>query len=113
MGCKDAVLRELLKNHTINCLTYEENTGQPYKNNFFLFCALPLHLHGNQRLEEQTLKIFKSFLNKVDGPNPNQFQGIHMNDNPVVEDLLAVRSHFYDIDIVDGNIIVVLARQSV
>ena len=30
MGCKDTVLPEpLLKNHTINCLTYEENTRRP------------------------------------------------------------------------------------
>ena len=31
MRCKDAVLPEpLLKNCTVNCLTYEENTRQPY-----------------------------------------------------------------------------------
>ena len=31
MGCKDAVLPEpLLENHTINCLTFEENSRQPY-----------------------------------------------------------------------------------
>ena len=30
MGCKNAVLPKfLLKNHTINCLTFEENTRQP------------------------------------------------------------------------------------
>ena len=30
MGCKNAVLpKPLLKNHTINCLTFEENTRQP------------------------------------------------------------------------------------
>ena len=30
LGCKNAVLPEpLFKNHTINCLTFEENTGQP------------------------------------------------------------------------------------
>ena len=34
MGCKDAVLPEcLLKNHTVNCLSYEENTKKPYKDN--------------------------------------------------------------------------------
>ena len=31
LGCKNAVLPEtLLKNHTINCLTFEDNTRQPY-----------------------------------------------------------------------------------
>ena len=34
MGCKDAVPPEsLLKNHTVNCLTYEQNTKKPYKDN--------------------------------------------------------------------------------
>ena len=43
MGCKNAVLPEpLLRNHTINCLTYEENTRQPYNDNlsFFRFVRL-------------------------------------------------------------------------
>ena len=30
MGCKEAVLSEpLLKNRTVNCLTFEQNTRQP------------------------------------------------------------------------------------
>ena len=34
MGCKNAVLPEpLLKNHTINSLTFEENTRQPHNDN--------------------------------------------------------------------------------
>ena len=37
MGCKDAVLPvSLLKNHTVNCLTYEQNTKKPYKDNLCL-----------------------------------------------------------------------------
>ena len=48
MGCKDAVLPEpLLKNGSINCLTFEENTRQPYNDNLCLFRALALHLHEN------------------------------------------------------------------
>ena len=55
MGCKNAVLPEPLpKNHTINCLTFEESTRQPYNDNLCLFRALALHLHGTQRLEEET-----------------------------------------------------------
>ena len=57
MGCKDAVLPEfLLKNHTVNCLAYEQNTKKPYKDNLCLFRALALHLHENERLEEKTSK---------------------------------------------------------
>ena len=49
LGCKDAVLPEsLLKKCTIKCLTYEENTREPYNDNLCLFCALALHLHENQ-----------------------------------------------------------------
>ena len=103
MGCKKAVLPEpLLKNHTINCLTFEENTRQPYNNNLCLFRALALHLHGNQRLEEETSKLSILFINKMDGLSPNQFQGVHMNDIQTVEDLLALNILLYDIDIVDG-----------
>ena len=89
MGCKNAVLPEpFLKNCTINCLTYEENTRQPYNDNLCLFRAPALHLHGNQRLEEKTTKTFISFINKMDGFSPNQFKAVHLNDIPIVEDLL-------------------------
>ena len=55
MGCKDVVLPEsLVKNHSVNCLTYEQNTKKPYEDNLCLFRELALHLHGNQRLEEET-----------------------------------------------------------
>ena len=41
MGCKDAVLPEpLLRNGTINCLTFEENTRQPYNDNCVFFVLL-------------------------------------------------------------------------
>ena len=78
MGRKNAVLPEpLLKNHRINCLTFKENTRQPYNYNMCLFCALALHMHGNQRLEEENSKKFNLFINKMDGLSPNQFQRVH------------------------------------
>ena len=53
MGYKDTVLPEpLLKNHNMNCLTFERNTRQPYNDNPCLFRALSLHLLGNEKLEE-------------------------------------------------------------
>ena len=48
----------------------------------------------------------------MDGLTPSQFQGVHMNDIPTVEDLLTLNILLYDIDIVDGNIIGELARRS-
>ena len=114
MGCKNAVLPEpLLRNCTINCLTFEENTRQPYNENLCLFSALALHLHRNQRLEEETPKIFNLFIYKMDGLSADQFQGVHMNDIPIVEDLLTINIVLYDTDIVDGIIIGELARRRV
>ena len=113
MGCKSALLPEpLLRNDTINCLTYEENTRQPHNDNLCLFRALALNLHGTQRLEEEPSKLFKFFINKTDGLSPNQFQGVQMNDIPIVEDLLTLNIVLYDIDIVDSNLIGELARRS-
>ena len=103
----------LLKNCTINCLTFEEITRQLYNDNLCLFRALALHFHGNQRLQEETSKIFDLFINRKYGLSPNQFQGVHMNVIPFVEDLLTLNILLNDIDIVDGNIIGELARRSV
>ena len=113
MGCKYAVLPEPLpKNHTINCLTFEKTTKQSYTDNLCQFRALALHLHGTQRLEEETSRIFSLFINKMDGLSTDQFRGDHMNDIPFVEDLLTLNIVLHGIDIVDGNIIGELARRS-
>ena len=114
MRCNNAVLPELpLKNCPINCLTFEEITRQPYNDNLCLVCAPALHLHGNQRLEEKTSKIFDWFKIKMDGLSPNHFKGVHMNDIPIVEDLLTLNILLYGTDFVDGNILGELARRSV
>ena len=71
MGCRDAILPEpLLKNCIINCLTFEEITRQQYNDNLCLFRALALHMHGNQRLEEETSKLFNLFIKEMDGLTP-------------------------------------------
>ena len=112
MGCKNAVLAEsLLKNHTINCLTFEEKTRQPYNDNLCIFRAPAVHMHGNQRLEE-TSKLFSLFINKMDRLSADQFHGIHMNDVPMVEGLLNLNILLYDMNIVDGNIVKEIARRS-
>ena len=111
-GCKDAVLpKPLLKNHTINCLTFEENTRQPYNDNLCLFRALALHLLENQRLAEETSKIINLFVNKMDGLSADQLAGVRMNDIPFVDDLLTLNILLYDRDIVHGNNIGKLARR--
>ena len=49
----------------------------------------------------------------MDGLRPFQFQAVHMNDIPIVEDLLLLNNLLYDIDIVEGNIIGERNRRSV
>ena len=113
MGCKDAVLPEpLLKNRTVNCLTFEQNTRQPYNDNLCLFRALALHLYGNERLEEETSKLFNLYVQKklVEAAT---FKGVCMDDIPTVEDLTSVNIFLYDIDIVDGTLVGELARRSI
>ena len=89
MGCKDTVLPEqLLKNHNVNCLTFERNTRQPYNDNLCLFRALALNLHGNEKLEEETSIIFKLFLNNSGEGDPSKFQVVHKTDIPKVEEML-------------------------
>ena len=113
MGCKDSVLPEpLLKNQNVNCLTYEQDTKKPYKDNFYLLMSLALHLHGNERLGEETSKIFNLFLNICGEGDPSKFQVVHMTDIPKVEEMLQLNIFLYDIDFVDGDLIVKLARRT-
>ena len=112
--CKDAVLPQTLSNnHTVNSLTYGENTRQPYRDCLCLFRTFPHHLHGNQRLEEKTPKIFNLFTSRMDGLTRSQFQRVHMNGIPFVEDLLLRNILLYDIDFVEEKFISKLARRSV
>ena len=110
MGCKGKVSPEpLLKNHNVNCLTFERNTRQPYNDYLYLFRALALHLHVNEKLEEETSKILNLFLNNSEEGDVSKFQGVHLNDIPKVEDLLQLNIFPYDIEFVDGELIGELA----
>ena len=114
MGCKNSVLPEpLLKNQNVNCPTYEQNTKKPYNDNLCHFRAVALHLFGNERLEEETSKIFNLFLNNCGEADPSKFQGVHMTDIPKVEEMLQLNILLYDIDFVDGELIGELARRSI
>ena len=113
-GCKDAALPEsLLRNPSINCLTFERKTTQPYKDNLCLFRALALHLQRNARLEEETSKLFNLFLVNSTNPDPSKFQGVCMDDIPSVEDIVSINIFTYDIDLIDGAMVGELARRSI
>ena len=114
MGCKDAVLPEsLLKNHTVNCLTSEKSTRKPYNDNLYLFRALALHLHGNERLEDETSKLFNLFLVNSINSDPSKFQGVCMDDIPSVEDIVGINLFIYDINLIDGAMVAELSRRSI
>ena len=111
MGCKDAVLSEfLLKDHTVNCLTYEQNTKKPYEDNLCLLRALAFHLHAKESLDEETSKFFNLFLNNSTNLDPSNFQGVCMNDVPSVEDMVGIKTFNCDIDLIDGARVEKLAQ---
>ena len=89
----------------INCLTYDENTRQPYNDNLCLFSALALHLSWNQRLEEETSEIYNSFKVRMDWRSPIQFERVHMNNFPSAEDLITLNILLHDMDIVEITVL--------
>ena len=78
-----------------------------------MFRALCLHLHGNERLEVETNKLFNLYLQKNDGIEPAAFQSVCMDDIPTVEAISGINIFLYDVDIVEGSIVGELARRSV
>ena len=96
----------------MNCLTYEQNTKKQYKDNLRHFRLFALHLHGNERLEEETSKTFNFFRNSCGESDPSKFQGVHMTDVPNMVEILQLRTFLCGIDFVDGELIGELAQRS-
>ena len=114
MGCNDTVLPEpILKNRNVNRLTFERNTRQPYNDNLCFFRALALHLHGNEKLEEDPSQIFNLFLNSCGERYPSKIHGVLMTDIPKIEDLLQLNIFLHDIHFVVGELIGELCRKSI
>ena len=97
----------------MKCRTFERNTRQPDNDNLCLFRALALHLHANEKLEEETSKIFNLFLTNSEERDVSKFQDVHLNDMPKVEDLLQLNIFRSDFDFVDGELIGDLCRRSI
>ena len=77
-----------------------------------LFRALPLPLHGNEKLEEKISKILNFFLKNSEEGDVSKFQDVHWIDNPKFEDLLQLNIFLCDNDFVDGQLIGALSRSS-
>ena len=102
MDCKETVLPEtLLKNHNMKCLTFMRNTRQSYNGNLCFFRALALHLHGNEKQEEETSRIFNLFLNNSKEGDVSNLQGVHLNEIRNVEDFLQLKIFVHDVDFAD------------
>ena len=113
MGSKDTVLPEpLLKNPNVSCLSFERNTRHSYNDNLGLLRvrASALHLHGNEKLEEDTSKTFNLFLNNSGEGDVSKFQGVHLNDITKIEDLLQLNNFLFDTDFVEGELVGELFR---
>ena len=115
MGCKDAVLPEsLLRNHSINCLTFEKKVQ---KNLTMTIFASSEHLLStcmemrDSGKKHQSYSI--SFLLTVEILTPSKFQGVCMDDIPSGEDLMGINIFIYDIDLIDGAMVGELARRSI
>ena len=68
MGCKSTVLPDLLlKNQSLKSLTVGDNTRKPHNDNIYLIRAQALSLQRNERLEEETSKMFNLFLEELVG----------------------------------------------
>ena len=70
-------------------------------------------MHANERLEEETSKLFNLFLINSTNPDPSKFQEVCMDDIPYVEDMVVINIFIYDIDLVDGAMVGELARRSI
>ena len=97
----------------VNCLTFEKNTRKPYIDNLYLFRAVALHLLGNERLEEETSKIFNLLPNNCGEGDPSKFQGVHMTDIPKMKEMLQLKIFVYDSDFVDRELTGELAQRSI
>ena len=75
--------------------------------------ALPLQLKGNQKLEEETSETLILLIKTIDGLRSSQFQRVHLNDIPIVEDLQLLKNLLYEFYIVEKKNNEELASKSV
>ena len=90
-------------------VTLEESIRKPYNDFLCLVRALALPLHGTERLEEETSKVFNQFLEKTSATDAANFRGACRESNAAVENNIFL----YNIDIVDRSMISEIARRSV
>ena len=114
MGCKDTVLPDpLLRNHSVNCLTFEEITRKPHNDYFCLFRALALHFAWKEETREGDFQIIQSIPRKIWWNWSCKLSRCFYGEYCRRGGYLQADIFLYDIDIVDGSNIGELERRSV
>ena len=72
-----------------------------------------MHFKENERLEEETYKVFNLILRRALGTDPANFGDVCMKDIAAVEDIVQADFFLYDIDIVHGSTLGEIARRTV
>ena len=100
MQNSDVVLPDsLLKNRTVNCLTFEENTRQPYTNKLCFVRDVAFQLPGNHKLKEETSQLFTLLISTVEGCKPNQFKSVQMNVLPNAKNFQRLNIRLHKVDL--------------
>ena len=89
------------------------DTRKSYKDNRCISRELALHLHGNERLKDETSKFFNLFLSNSTNADLSEFQVVCMDDIPSVEDIVGIDIFIYDIDLFDGAMVGEIGRRSI
>ena len=78
-----------------------------------LLRALPLPLHGHERLEQEVYKLINLVLEKAGGTDPATFPGAGMEFILAVEICVQTAIFLYDIDVIDRSMISKLAKRNI
>ena len=70
-------------------------------------------MHGNERLGEETRKLFNLFLEKTGGTDPANFRAVCMEDILALEGIVQADIYLYDVVVLDGSTIGELVRTSI
>ena len=112
VGCEDFLLPpNLVKRSDINCLSHKSNK-ESYNDNLCLLRAVCMHNTGNERVEEETKKIFNACLTANPHLSVQSFRAAGLKDLHLVERLAEVNILVYDIEISGGEYIGELAERS-
>ena len=112
VGCRDILLPpNLVKRSDVNCLAYKSNKER-CNDNICLPRAVCMHKTGNERVEEETKKLFNAYLTANPHLSVQDFRGVGLEDLHIAERPAEVNFLVYDIEVSDSGVIGELADRS-